>query len=154
MNSLVLTLPGMERQAERQTADSSLACNGMTAPYGLTLTEHQALALAQTRTDALRETRRIEWNGGIVDKLIAAFCTSPYMEPDTYEETLHELIGLFYALKNETQDRISDGDLIAFLKTAFDGSCRGSMERLSAAALRLSAHVRRGRPPETFREEE
>ena len=139
--------------AERQTADRILACNDVTMSYGLALTEPQALALAQTRTDALRETRRIEWGDGIVGALIETFCTSPYILPENYEETLHELIGLFYTLKNDTQDRVSDGDLLAFLKTAFDGSCRGSLDRLSGAVLRLSAHIRRGRAMETFREE-
>ena len=52
--------------AERRTADRLLACNDVTMSYGLALTEQQALALAQTRTDALRETRRIEWGDGIV----------------------------------------------------------------------------------------
>ena len=139
--------------AERRTADRLLACNDVTMSYGLALTEPQALALAQTRTDALRETRRIEWGDGIVGALIETFCTSPYILPENYEETLHELIGLFYTLKNDTQDRVSDGDLLAFLKTAFDGSCRGSLDRLSGAVLRLSAHIRRGRALETFREE-
>ena len=139
--------------AERRTADRILACNDVTMSYGLALTEPQALALAQTRTDALRETRRIEWGDGIVGALIETFCTSPYILPENYEETLHELIGLFYTLKNDTQDRVSDGDLLAFLKTAFDGSCRGSLDRLSGAVLRLSAHIRRGRALETFREE-
>lgn len=138
---------------ERRTADRILACNDVTGAYGLTLTERQALALAQTRTDALRETRRIEWGDGIVGTLIETFCTSPYILPDNYEETLHDLIALFYSLKNETQDRVSDNDLLAFLKTAFDGFCRGSLDRLSGAALRLSAHIRRGKPLETFREE-
>ena len=139
--------------AERRTADRLLACNDVTMSYGLALTEPQALALAQTRTDALRETRRIEWGDGIVGALIETFCTSPYILPENYEETLHELIGLFYTLKNDTQDRVSDGDLLAFLKTAFNGSCRGSLDRLSGAVLRLSAHIRRGRAMETFREE-
>lgn len=118
--------------AERRTADRLLACNDVTMSYGLALTEQQALALAQTRTDALRETRRIERGDGIVGALIETFCTSPYILPENYEETLHELIGLFYTLKNDTHDRVSDGDLLAFLKTAFDGSCRGSL----AEALR------------------
>lgn len=81
--------------AERRTADRVLACNEATMPYGLALTEQQALALAQTRTDALRETRRIEWGDGIVGALIETFCTSPYILPENYEETLHELIGLY-----------------------------------------------------------
>ena len=81
--------------AERRTADRILACNDVAMSYGLALTEPQALALAQTRTDTLRETRRIEWGDSIVGALIETFCTSPYILPENYEDTLHELIGLF-----------------------------------------------------------
>ncbi|MDO5541403.1 MAG: DUF6323 family protein, partial [Eubacteriales bacterium] len=54
---------------ERQAADKILACNENTQKYGLILNEQQALALAQTRTNALKENKRIEFNSGIVDKL-------------------------------------------------------------------------------------
>lgn len=87
---------------ERQTADKILACNEEIGKYGLSLTEQQALALVQTRTNALKENKRIELNGFIVDKLILAFCNSPYIKKDTYEDTLHELINLFYG------DRMND----------------------------------------------
>ena len=36
---------------ERQTTDKILACNKELGKYGLALTEQQALALAQTRTN-------------------------------------------------------------------------------------------------------
>lgn len=62
---------------EQQAADKILACNEEIGKYGLVLTEQQALALVQTRTSALKENKRIELNGGIVDKLVLAFCNSP-----------------------------------------------------------------------------
>ena len=90
--------------AERPTADKILSCNEATRKYGLTLTEQQALALAQTRTTALKDTKRLEFGGGIVDKLIMALCDSPYVTQESYEDTLHEWILLFYELKNNTWD--------------------------------------------------
>ena len=64
---------------ERQTTDKILACNEELRKHGLVLTEQQALELTQTRTNALKESKRIELNGSIVDKLILAFCNSPYI---------------------------------------------------------------------------
>ncbi|MDD3192595.1 MAG: DUF6323 family protein [Oscillospiraceae bacterium] len=138
---------------ERKTANKILACNEEGGKYGLVLTEQQALALAQTRTNALNENKRIELNGGIVDKLILAFCNSPYIEKDTYEDTLHELIRLFYDLKNNTWDTVSDNDLIEFMKHAFNGYCHGSLELLSGEALRLSEHIHYGGTMKTFKED-
>lgn len=138
---------------ERQAVDKLLACNEEIGKYGLALTEQQALTLIQMRTDALKETKRIELNGGVVDKLILAFCDSPYIEKDTYEGILHELISLFYESKNNTWDTVSDDDMIGFMKKAFNGRCHGSLELLSGEALRLSEHVHSGKTIKTFKED-
>ena len=136
---------------ERQTADRILACNEKIRKYGLVLTEQQALALIETRTNALKENKRIELNGGIVDKLILAFCDSPYIEKDTYTDVLQELICLFYDLKNNTWDTVPDDDIIQFLKSAFNTRCHGSLELLSGEALRLSEHIHCGKTIKTFK---
>ncbi len=138
---------------EQQTADKILACNKEIGKYGLLLTEQQALALVQTRTNALKENRRIELNGGIVDKLILAFCNSPYIDKTNYEDTLHELINLFYELKNNTWNTISDDNIIEFMKKAYNNRCCGSLELLSSETLRLSKHIHCGGTIKTFKEE-
>ena len=136
---------------EQQTADRIFACNEEIRKYGLVLTRQQVLALVQTRTNALKESKRIELNGGIVDKLILAFCDSPYIEKDTYTDVLQELICLFYDLKNNTWDTVPDDDIIQFLKSAFNTLCHGSLELLSGEALRLSEHIHCGKTIKTFK---
>ena len=136
---------------ERQTVDRILACNEEIRKYGLVLTEQQALALVETRTNALKENKRIELNGGIVDKLILAFCDSPYIEKDTYTDVLQELIYLFYDLKNNTWDTVPDDDIIQLLKSTFNTRCHGSLELLSGEALRLSEHIHCGKTIKTFK---
>lgn len=137
---------------EQQVADKILACNQDTAAYGLVLTQQQAVALAHTRTSVLKETKRIEFSSGIIDKLILSFCNSPYISKDNYEDTLHELISIFYDFKNDTWDAVSDDELISFMKKAFNGRCHGSLELLSGEALtQLSRHVHSGRPFRTFK---
>lgn len=136
--------------AERQVTDKILSCNEETKKYGLLLTKHQALALTQTRTTALHENKRIEFGSSIVDKLILAVCDSPYMTQEIYEDTLHEMIQLFYDLKNNTWDRVSDQDLIDFMKSAFNGCCRGSMELLIEKSMQLIKHIHGGGKMDTF----
>ena len=136
---------------EQQTADRIFACNEEIRKYGLVLTRQQVLALVQTRTNALKESKRIELNGGIVDKLILAFCDSPDIENDTYTDVLQELICLFYDLKNNTWDTVPDDDIIQFLKSAFNTRCHGSLELLSGEALRLSEHIHCGKTIKTFK---
>lgn len=140
--------------AERQVTDSILQCNEVTEKYGLSLTQQQASALAKTRMTSLKETGRIEFGNGITDKLIMAVCDSPYITQENYEETLHELISLFYNLKNDTWDRVSDNDLIDFIRTAFNGICRGSLDLLAGKSLQLARHIHGGGRFETFSMEE
>lgn len=137
--------------SDAQAIDNILLCNEKTKRYGLTLTKEAALALVKTVETSLKEHKRIEFGNGIVDKLIMAVCDSPYIEQETYEETLHEMIDLFYDLKNNTWDRVSDNDLITFIKTAFNGCCNGSMDLLIEKSMQLSEHIRSGKGINTFK---
>jgi len=131
--------------AERQAASEVLKCNELTARFGLELTEQQALALVETRSFSLKKNGRMEFGGGIIDKIIREFCDSPYISAHNYEETLHDLLEVFYLYKNETLDLISDDDLLNYMKKAFDGICRGSVELLSERELyKLARNLRRG----------
>lgn len=131
----------------RQAADQILKCNEFTAKYGLTLTPKQAMNLVETRCRSLKDNGRIEFGPGIIDKIIKEFCDSPFINQDNYEETLEELIRIFYYYKNETLDKLSDDELIKYMKKAFDGPCQGSLELLSDSELdRLARNVRYGFP--------
>lgn len=136
---------------EQEIANKILRCNEDSKKYELVLTEQQALALADTRSVALKKAGRIEFGEGIIDKLITAFCSSPYISQQNYEETLHELIVLFYDFKSDTWDIISDDELIQFMKDAFNSHCHGSLELLSGKVLtELSRHIHSGNSFESF----
>lgn len=110
-------------------------CNELTQPFGLFLNEAQILSLIERRFTALRQTGRIEFGEGVMPKLIYAFCDSPYMTQDNYEETLAELQDSFYYFKGEAQERISDDELIALMKHFFDTKAQGSLEYLNGTTL-------------------
>lgn len=118
-----------------QTMEELRQCNEFTVNYGLYLSEQQIRDLTERRFEALRNTGRIEFGKGIIKRLIAEFCDSPYITQDNYEETILELQDCFYYFKNESMDRIPDGELISFMKRHFDGYCQGSLEYLSGTTL-------------------
>lgn len=140
----VLAGRGSHVLVQKQIVNAVLACNEMTVQYGLALTEQQAMALLETRTHALKETGRIEFGAGIIDKIIVAFCDSPYLGTYNYEETLHRLLDIFYYYKNETMDAVSDDDLIAYMKQSYDGICQGSLALLAGRELDQFARRLRG----------
>ena len=119
------------------------ASNEFSIKYGLSLSENQIQNLAQKRFEALKDVGRIEFGEGIAKKLIYAFCDSPYIHQQNYEETIIELQEAFYYFKNETDDRLTDDELIEYMKDTFDGKAQGSIEYLTGSSLeelRRNAH--------------
>lgn len=122
-----------------------ICCNQFSAPFGLALSETEAIALVNARTNTLKKVGRIEFAGGIINKLILEFCDSPFLSQFNYPETLSELIETFYFYKSETLDEISDDDLIGFMKKYFNGACQGSIDLLQTRELEnLARRVRFG----------
>lgn len=136
-----------------QQTQELLACNETTAAYGLQLTPQQAQALLDTRSAALRKTGRVELGGSILQKVVLTFCDSPYLMQESYEETLHQLVDAFYYFKNETEDRVGDDALLRYMKQAFDGPCRGSLELLTGTALPDMARKLRAKAARPLTEE-
>lgn len=71
-------------------------CNGYSQKFGLTLSEPEITELVACRAEALRASGRIEFGGGILPKLIRAFCDSPYIEQENYAAALAELQKAFF----------------------------------------------------------
>ena len=129
------------------TVSELRACNELSERFGLLLSDEQMHAVARKRMEALQETGRIEFGNGIIKQLVYAFCDSPYITRENYAETLESLIDSFYYFKNESEDMISDDELIQFMKNRFDTVCQGSLEYLEGTTLEeLCRNTRRGYP--------
>ena len=87
--------------------------------------------------------RPVGWSWG----LIQAFCDSPYLCQDRWEESLGELQSLFYQFKNETRDALPDAELIAAMARVFEAK-GGSLTALAMtepeALLRAAGEARHG----------
>lgn len=112
-----------------------LAMNLDSQKYGLRLSEEEAKVLIREREQCLRETRRIEFGEGILEKLILIFCDSPFLLQENYAETLVRLQSIFYLYKNESLDELTDEELLKEMKEKFDGECRGDLEFLETTSL-------------------
>ncbi|MEL7603139.1 MAG: DUF6323 family protein [Bacillota bacterium] len=123
------------RGALRSEMAQLAACNDFTVKYGLMLSESQLQRLEEARRETLRVNGRVEFGGGVLKKLIYAFCDSPYVQQQGWEDTLAELQDIFYTFKNEADDRLSDDELIEFMKKTFDGVAQGSLDYLAGTAL-------------------
>ena len=134
---------------EKQAVSEVMLCNKITEQYSLVLSEEQALELIETRSYSLKNVGRIEFGGGIIEKIILVFADTPYVSQYRYAEFLNELVEIFYYFKNETLDLMSDDDLITYMKKYFDGVCQGSLDQLKYRELeRMAKNVRLGLDPD------
>lgn len=112
-----------------------LKTNSFTGKYGLELSEEEAELVVKERWNSLKEQQRIEFGEGILPKLIFEFCDSSFINRDNYADTLISLQEIFYLYKNESMDLHTDDELISYMKEAFDGECKGSLEYLEDTVL-------------------
>lgn len=119
--------------------------NEITSRHGLVLSLAEAKELVETRNETLKSYGRIELGCGIINKLIEAFCDSPYISQKDYSNILNELIETFYYFKNETLDQLSDDELIDLMKNNFNNGCHGSLELLQNRDLdKIARNIRYG----------
>ena len=120
-------------------------CNQYTEKFGLQLSTQDVMTLMKDRVEVLSEQHRVEFQGGILEKLIFAFCDSAYIYQDNYVETIGKLQEIFYLYKNESLDELSDDELIDYMKEQFENKCQGSLEHLEDTALEQFARsIREG----------
>lgn len=128
-------MDALQIQALSAAKEEIRCCDELNKFYGLTLTEGDITELVELRGQALKNTGRVEFGGGILPKLIRAFCKSSYVDAGNYAATLGELQDAFYYFKNESGDRFSDDELIEFMEKVFNGAAHGSTEVLATISL-------------------
>ena len=129
---------------QKSAAAKIMRCNETTGRYGLTLSSESVKALLKIRAEVLVRTGRVEFEGGVIEKIIFEFCDSPYITQDNYSDIMEELIDIFYTFKSETLDAVDDDESIVFMKKDFDTSCEGSIDLLREDMDTVARHIRGG----------
>jgi len=136
---MVFSLTTSTTQAiiNRQATTEILKLNDLSSNFGLSLTQAQAQDLVEARAITLTNHGRIELGTGIMGKLIEVFCDSKYLNTSNYAQTLNDLLEIFYHIKAESREilmadgLISDDNIIADMKKAYETICQGSIELLA-----------------------
>lgn len=135
----------LKQQKQEYELKEILDCNKQSSQYGLSLTKEEAYQLACSRNESLKKYQRVEFGKGILDKLIDTFCDSQYIDQYHYLDMLTELQDIFYLFKNECADKLTDDELLTFMKEQFETVCAGDLEYLEQTCLgRFAAAVRAG----------
>lgn len=114
----------------RYIAHELTALNEKTEEYGITLSEKDCTEIAEFRAETLRESERIEIGVGAVRRIIEGFCDSGYISQNNFKDTVEGLLECFYTIKSETDDRVSDDEVLKFLKYLFETEAGGDVSKL------------------------
>lgn len=135
----------LQNKKKQEEVTSLILCNDKTQQYGLSLSEAEAGELVVCRNDSLKKYQRVEFGAGILDKLIYTFCDSQYINQDNYLDTLEQLQDIFYEFKNLSMDKLTDDELLDFMREQFEGVCFGDLEYLEDTCLdRFATAIRAG----------
>lgn len=117
------------------------ATNQYTEKFGLVLSEKDTELLLVEKNNTLKDEQRVEFGQSILPQIIYAFCDSSFISQNNYVETLIRLQEIFYLYKNEMQDKISDDELIHFMKEQFEAVCYGDLDYLEGTCLNIFAQA-------------
>ncbi|WP_036734990.1 DUF6323 family protein [Paenibacillus zanthoxyli] len=120
-----------------------LELNEKTKEYGLVLTPQDVELMMAARNEVLHSYGRVELSIEVTKVLIEVFSASSFIQQENYADTLNELHEVFYDLKNETEDRISDMKLIHRMKEMFEEDCEGSLGLLKSKLEEYAEEFRR-----------
>ena len=113
--------------------------------FGLTITKKEAREIIDSKNETLKKYKRIEFSSGLTEKIIYMFSDSDYIDRNNYIDTIKDLIDIFYNFKTETEDKLTDDELLNFMKEQFDNICFGNLEYLKDTCMeRFSKDVREG----------
>ena len=95
--------------------------------YGLTLNKEDVKEIINSRDNTLKNYGRIELDIGITKMIIENLYKSQYTDKDDYVYVINDLHEVFYYLKNETLDQISDIEIIEIIDEIYN-NCSGRID--------------------------
>ncbi|HIU76285.1 MAG TPA: hypothetical protein IAC62_10410 [Candidatus Pelethocola excrementipullorum] len=135
----------MQLQKQEKDVQMLISCNEKTETFGLALTPEDANELIIRKNNSLVKHKRVEFGEGMLPQLVFQFCDSQYINQEDYLETLTRLQDIFFLFKNESEDLLTDDELLNFMYEQFETICYGDLDYLEGTCLeRFSKAVRAG----------
>ncbi len=107
-----------------------LALNDSIRENGIVLSSADCKSIAQFRSEALAENERVEVGVGAVGRIIEEFSDSGYVNQQNFRAVVEGLLECFYTIKTETNDLVSDDEVMEFLKYLFETEAGGDITKL------------------------
>lgn len=115
-----IILSSMHRGLKEIERNELLETNEESKEYGLTLSESDVKDIITSRNYTLKGYGRIELDIKTTKQLIENIYKSQFTNINDYLETINDMQEIFYYLKNETDDKICDDEIIELLDELYE----------------------------------
>ncbi|XAM50939.1 hypothetical protein TVTCOM_10480 [Terrisporobacter vanillatitrophus] len=139
-----IILSSLQNEAIIVAKNEILKINEESSAYGLILTPEDVEEIIKSRGHSLKTYGRIDLNMDVTKKLINKIYTSQYTDKDDYVEIINDLQDIFYYLKNETLDEISDYEIIDIIVEFYEKTS-GRMDNIQNLSEKFALDYRLGR---------
>ncbi|MGN0612759.1 MAG: DUF6323 family protein [Porcipelethomonas sp.] len=112
-----------------------LNTNEKSMKYGLVLSDSDAGMLVQAGREAIEAYDRIEFGSSVTVKIIEKFMHSSYICQEGYAEIIAGLTDIFYDVKEESMDMLTDEEVINIMYDFFEHESGGDIELLRSRDL-------------------
>ncbi|WP_286317023.1 DUF6323 family protein [Romboutsia ilealis] len=124
-----IILSSLNLSLETVQKNEILSLNNRSEEYGLYLTPQDVDNIIESRNHTLKSYGRIEIDINVTKQLIENLYTSQYTDKDEYVELINDIQEIFYYLKNETLDEVSDIEIIEIIDE-FYNNCSGRIDTI------------------------
>lgn len=114
-----------------------LNLNEKSQEYGLILTPDDVDNIVKSRNHTLNSYGRIDLNMDVTKEIMEILYKSQFTDKDDYVEMINDLVEIFYFLKNETFDEISDKEIIEIIGEFYEET-RGRIDNIQDKAEKFS----------------
>ena len=140
--------------ARTETGATTALINARLQPGGMSITAEEARMLAASRTELLTEAERVEFGTPAIVEIAAAVATSSHLSQSNVAETLFELQGAFYAIRDELPADVPDAEIVEALRGCLDtwGDTATITSMPAEEVMRFSAEYARAEDAGAFSE--
>lgn len=139
-----IILSSLQDKSMNIAKNEILKINEESSVYGLILTSENVEEIIKSRGYSLKTYGRIDLNMDSTKKIINKIYISQYTDKDDYVEIINDLQDIFYYLKNETLDKISDNEIIDIIGEFYEETS-GRIDNVQSLAEKYALDFRLGR---------
>ena len=139
-----IILSSLQDKSMNIVKNEILKINEESSVYGLILTSENVEEIIKSRGYSLKTYGRIDLNMDATKKIINKIYISQYTDKDDYVEIINDLQDIFYYLKNETLDKISDNEIIDIIGEFYEETS-GRSDNVQNLAEKYALDFRLGR---------